>query len=94
MAVERCQLIIAVKIAMNPKVRVLVPIWGKRYIKQFIDLALPSFLAPGNLPALEEATNLEMVILVSATSYLDFDKYRRFLLCARSRHIDSFRLTM
>ena len=33
-------------------VRILLPVWGKRYIEQFLDFCLPTLLAEGNLPAL------------------------------------------
>ena len=64
--------------AIKPKVRFLVPVWGKRYIKRFVDLALPSFLAPGNLPALAEVTDLEIVILTSSANYPDFNEHPVF----------------
>jgi hypothetical protein len=31
---------------------VVTPVWGERHIRRFLDLVLPSWLAPGNLPAL------------------------------------------
>lgn len=33
-------------------VNVLLPIWGLRYVRQFLEFCLPTLLAPGNLPAL------------------------------------------
>ncbi len=51
---------------MKPPVRLLIPVWGERYVRRFAALSLPSLLAPGNLPALAEMTNLEFVILTSA----------------------------
>src|SRR5579863_9679478 len=33
-------------------IRILMPVWGERYIRQFFDFCLPSLLADGNLPAL------------------------------------------
>lgn len=58
---------------MKPRVRFLIPVWGQRYIKLFADLSLPSFMAPGNLPALAEQTNLEIVILTSLKDYHNFE---------------------
>ncbi len=49
-----------------PKVKFLTVVWGKTYIKRFCTLSLPSFLAPGNLPALATSTQLEVVIMTSA----------------------------
>jgi len=58
---------------MKPKVRFIVPVWGKHYVKRFNSFSLLSFLAPGNLPALAELTDLEIVILTSAANYADFE---------------------
>jgi hypothetical protein len=32
--------------------RILLPVWGKRYVEQFLDFCLPTLLADGNLPSL------------------------------------------
>ncbi len=50
---------------VKPRVKVLVAVWGASYIEAFTRLALPSLLAPGNLPALGDATRLEVCILTS-----------------------------
>jgi len=47
------------------KVKVLLPVWGTRYLKQFVDVGLPTLLAPGNLPALAKALPCEFVLLTS-----------------------------
>jgi hypothetical protein len=46
-------------------IRLLVPIWGRRYVTQFINLGLPTLLAPGNLPALAKALPCKLVFLTS-----------------------------
>ena len=51
---------------MRPKARVIVVVWGEVYIDRFAAIALPSFLAPGNLPALAEATELEFLMMTSS----------------------------
>ncbi len=48
---------------MRRNVTFLTVVWGERYIERFSALALPSFLAPGNLPAVAADANLEVVIL-------------------------------
>lgn len=50
---------------MRPKVKVVVAVWGETYIERFSALALPSFLAPGNLPALAATTELEFLVMTS-----------------------------
>jgi hypothetical protein len=42
-------------IVMRPPisaVRILLPVWGKEYVEQFLDFCLPTLLADGNLPSL------------------------------------------
>lgn len=34
------------------ELRVLLPVWGSRYVKQFLEFCVPSLLAPGNIPSL------------------------------------------
>lgn len=51
--------------SLKPRVKVLVAVWGASYIEAFTTLALPSLFAPGNLPALGDATQLEFCILTS-----------------------------
>ena len=46
-------------------VRCLLPIWGYRFIRQFLDVGLPTWLAGGNLPALAARLPTEFVILTS-----------------------------
>lgn len=58
---------------MRPKVKVSAVVWGEAYIDRFTALALPSFLAPGNLPALADATDLEFLIMTSAAGASSFE---------------------
>jgi hypothetical protein len=46
-------------------VKCLLPIWGYRYVRQFLDVSLPTWLAQGNLPALAATLPTEFVILTS-----------------------------
>jgi len=34
------------------KIRCLVPIWGYAYVRKFLEVGLPTWLAGGNLPAI------------------------------------------
>ena len=63
---------------MRPTVKFLVAVWGESYIEQFTALALPSFLAPGNLPALAKVTDLEVIIMTSADSVRFFNQKASF----------------
>lgn len=42
---------------------VVTPVWGERHIRRFLDLVLPSWLAPGNLPALAAQGKVPLVLL-------------------------------
>jgi Methyltransferase domain len=46
-------------------VRCLLPIWGYLYIKRFLEVALPTWLADGNLPAVARMLPTEFVFLTS-----------------------------
>jgi len=68
---------------MRPKVKFLVAVWGEAYIDRFTALALPSFLASGNLPALAKVTDLEVIVLTSADSVPILSQKPSFLQLGR-----------
>ncbi len=45
------------------KVCILLPVWGHEYITEFLELNLPSLLAPGNIPALAAVYPLRFTFL-------------------------------
>jgi hypothetical protein len=47
-------------------VKLLLPVWGYSYVRQFLECGLPTLLAPGNVPALAAALPTEFIILTSA----------------------------
>ena len=51
---------------IKPSIRVLVPVWGQRYIDMFLDIGLPSMLTPRNLPTLAAEYACEFVFLTKA----------------------------
>lgn len=59
---------------LRPKAKLLLVVWGERYIDRFSELALPCLLAPGNLPALASGCELEFIVL---TSEVGADYFRR-----------------
>jgi len=65
-------------VARRPKVKFLLVIWGKRYIDDWVGISLPSLLAPGNLPALAQSTDLEILIMTAAADVRAFEKSRAF----------------
>jgi hypothetical protein len=48
-------------------VRLLLPVWGYRYVKQFLEFSLPTMLAPGNIPAVAGMLPCTLVLLTSTT---------------------------
>src|SRR5438552_75850 len=48
------------------RVKLLLPVWGHRYVRQLLELGLPTLMAPGNVPALAQALPCEFEILTSA----------------------------
>jgi hypothetical protein len=47
-------------------IKILLPVWGYNYVRQFLKCCLPTLLAPGNVPALAAALPTEFVLLTSA----------------------------
>ena len=45
------------------RIRMLIPLWGARYYEQWLALAGPSLLAPGNIFHLHEHTDFELIFL-------------------------------
>jgi len=71
----------------------LLPVWGRRYVSQFLDVGLPTLLAPGNVPALARSLACEFEILTSSADEPYIRQHPAFLrladLCAaRVRPID------
>jgi len=54
------------------KARLLTAVWGERYVKEFAQRSLPSYLAPGNIPAIAKTVDLEVVILTTRSSVKAF----------------------
>jgi hypothetical protein len=47
-------------------VKLLLPVWGKRFVEQFLEFCLPTLMAPGNIPALARMLPCEMVVMTNA----------------------------
>ena len=46
-------------------IKVLMPVWGSRYVRQFLEFCLPTMLAPGNIPALARRLPCTFVVMTS-----------------------------
>jgi hypothetical protein len=54
------------QVALRPPpkaITVLLPVWGYRFILQFLEFCLPTLLAPGNIPAVAAALPTRFVVL-------------------------------
>ncbi len=60
---------------MSSKVSFLTVVWGEAHINRFASLALPSFLAPGNIPALAKVVDLEIVIMTQRDDVQFFERH-------------------
>jgi len=60
------------------RTKFLTVVWGEAYIRRFVTLSLPSFLAPGNLPALAQNTDLEVVIMTRRDDVEHFENHVAF----------------
>src|SRR6185369_9218850 len=47
------------------RIRCLLPVWGYAYVKTFLEVGLPTWLADGNLPAVARMLPTEFVLLTS-----------------------------
>ena len=46
-------------------INVLLPVWGYPFVRQFLEVSLPTLLAPGNLPALAKALPCTFILMTS-----------------------------
>ena len=44
-------------------IQILLPVWGERYTRDFLDFSLPSLMAPGNLPGISRLGRCTFVLL-------------------------------
>jgi len=66
---------------MKPVTRLLIPVWGLGYVRQLASFGLAALAAPGNLPALADATDLRIVFLTTGEGrrYLEGQSIVRYL---------------
>lgn len=74
-AVTSADSITAVQVESSEAIRyrILIPVWGQRYIDGFCEVALPALLSPGNLPALLEHAGCEVIFLTTRSSRAAFE---------------------
>ena len=47
----------------KPQARLVIPFWGKLYVREMLDLTLPALLSPGNLPKFVQDIDCEIVLV-------------------------------
>jgi len=51
------------------KARIIIPVWGAKYVARLDTACLPALLAPGNLPHLAERFECELVVVTEASLF-------------------------
>ncbi len=49
--------------AAKEKARLIIPFWGAAYLEKMVNITIPALLAPGNLPAMAESFDVEVVLV-------------------------------
>src|SRR3974377_1739538 len=52
-------------------IQLLLPVWGKRFISQFLQVSLPTLLAPGNLPSIAKSLPCRFIFLTSSEDIVE-----------------------
>jgi len=52
-------------------IQLLLPVWGKQFVSQFLQVSLPTLLAPGNLPSLTKSLPCRFIFLTSSEDMVD-----------------------
>jgi hypothetical protein len=68
---------------MKETARLIIPAWGELYINKILSLTLPAILAPGNLPALSEMFNVEIVIVTESRLFEPIRASQAFNVAAK-----------
>jgi hypothetical protein len=68
---------------IKPSFRILVPVWGERYINMFLGIGLPSMLTARNLPALAAEYPCEFVFLTKAADTSRIKRHPTFQALTR-----------
>ena len=59
-------------------IQCVLPVWGRKFVHQFLDLGLATLLAPGNVPALAEALPTRFIILTKFEDECLIRQHRAF----------------
>jgi len=68
---------------MKEPARLIIPLWGEAYANKLVTMTLPALLTPGNLPALAEMLDVELVLVTEAKLYDKIRQAGSFQLASR-----------
>jgi len=68
---------------MKAPARLIIPLWGEVYAQKLISITLPALLAPGNLPALSNAFDVEIVLVTETRLYARIQEAQSFRLVSQ-----------
>jgi hypothetical protein len=74
---------LAARAVMKEKARLIIPVWGEVYASKLVSMTLPAVLAPGNLPALCESFDIELVIVTETKLFDSIRRSHSFQLAAQ-----------
>jgi hypothetical protein len=69
-------------------VKIILPVWGIRFVRQFLEFSLPTLLAPGNVPALAKVLRCQFTVLTSVKDVHLFREHRAWRRLERICHVD------
>src|ERR1051326_74723 len=68
---------------MSDAARLIIPVWGERYVDKVLSVTLPAVLAPGNLPTLCQNFAVELVIVTETRLFELFHRAPAYQSAAR-----------
>lgn len=68
---------------MKQPARLIIPLWGEAYASKLLSMTLPALLAPGNLPALADMFDVELVLVTEAKLFDTIGRSRSFQLVSQ-----------
>ncbi|HEX5242816.1 MAG TPA: hypothetical protein VFW23_06085, partial [Tepidisphaeraceae bacterium] len=63
---------------MSETARIIIPAWGELYVGKILSLTLPAILASGNLPALRQMFDVEIVLVTESRLFESIRASRSF----------------
>jgi hypothetical protein len=68
---------------MKQSARLIIPVWGEKYLEKILSVTLPAVLAPGNLAALSEFFEVELTLVTESRFFESIRASRAFKAVTR-----------